>query len=107
TNLALTGAGLSVDSAVETTNLNAATITAPAVNIQSPLSVIQANVGIDTSGSNGAITFGGAVNDSTANMHTLNLTAGGGTVTLSGAVGATPLKGFTITGADTASLQAA
>jgi filamentous hemagglutinin family protein len=54
---------------------------------------------INTSGSNGAVTFGGTVDDISAFASALTLTAGSGTVTFSGNVGSSvPIGALNVTG---------
>jgi fibronectin-binding autotransporter adhesin len=102
TPLNLTGA-LTVDNAVDTTNLNA-NATATSVSVQSATTRLGTNATVDTSAANGSIAFA-AIDDSAADTHTVTLTAGNGGVTL-GAIGAAlPVLGFTIGSAGAVSLQ--
>jgi hypothetical protein len=83
--------------------------TAGAVSLSGPVT-LGANVTIDTDAAttDANISFSSTIDaDSAANDRTLTLTAGGGDVTLNGAVGGTQaLKTLTVTSANTASLPA-
>jgi autotransporter-associated beta strand protein len=95
---------LAIDGTVETTALNAG-VTATSVSLRGPAATVGANVTVDTSAANGAITFGGTIDDAAADAHTLTLMAGAGSVTVGGAVGGTPLLGFAVASAGSAALQ--